>query len=73
MVWEDGSYRIAICVFLGVNACAGCSIGCHSLILICPKVKGLHLLVVMHTLDYLRPNKRTFCHYAFERDHMVEM
>ena len=37
------------------------------------EVEDLLFLVVMHTLDYLRPHERAPGNNAFERNHVVEV
>ena len=65
-------YRISLLIFLRVYARTSSTVGSHSLIPIFSEVKYVPLLIVVHTLDDLRSDQRTFCDNSFERYHVVK-
>jgi hypothetical protein len=66
------AYRVALLVFGRIYACA-CGTCGHCLISVLAEVELLLVLVVMHTLDYLRSDKRCLCDDTLQRHHVVEL
>lgn len=66
------AYRIAIIILLRVYARTGRTIGRHCLIPILPKMEYILLFIIVYALHHLWANERTFCHYSFQRYHVIE-
>ena len=66
------THGVALLVFCRVYACARSTCG-HCLVSVFAEVKLLLVLVVVNTLDDLRPDKRSLCDDSLQRHHVVQL
>lgn len=66
------AYGVALLIFCGIYACARGTCG-HCLISVLAEVELLLGLIVVHALDYLRPDERCLCDDALQRHHVIQL